>query len=69
VTWVSIRGRDARLEAREMGGGGHAALLLHGLAGTAAEWEETASWLTANHRVVALDQRGHGRSERRPADV
>ena len=50
-------------------GEGPGVLLLHGLAGTAVEWEETAAWLSATHRVVALDQRGHGRSERRPADV
>jgi pimeloyl-ACP methyl ester carboxylesterase len=39
------------------------------LAGTAREWEGTAAWLSGTHRVVALDQRGHGRSERRPPDV
>jgi pimeloyl-ACP methyl ester carboxylesterase len=44
-------------------------LLLHGLAGTAAEWEDTAAWLTESYHAVALDQRGHGRSERRPRDV
>jgi pimeloyl-ACP methyl ester carboxylesterase len=44
-------------------------VLLHGLAGYAAEWHETASWLASGHRVVALEQRGHGRSERRPDDV
>jgi pimeloyl-ACP methyl ester carboxylesterase len=43
--------------------------LLHGLAGHAEEWAETASWLTREHRVVALDARGHGRSERVPGDV
>ncbi len=30
---------------------------------------ETASALTSGHRVLAPDQRGHGRSERRPQDV
>jgi pimeloyl-ACP methyl ester carboxylesterase len=64
-----VTGRDARLEALELGGAGPGALLLHGLAGTAREWEETAAWLTQTHRVAALDQRAHGRSERRPADV
>jgi pimeloyl-ACP methyl ester carboxylesterase len=44
-------------------------LLLHGLAGTALEWQDTAAWLTENNRVVAPDQRGHGRSERRPPSV
>jgi pimeloyl-ACP methyl ester carboxylesterase len=69
VRWVPVSGRDVRLEALAFGGEGPGVLLLHGLAGTAAEWEETAAWLSATHRVVALDQRGHGRSERRPGDV
>ena len=69
MRWVPVTGRDARLEALDFGGEGPGVLLLHGLAGTAVEWEETAAWLSATHRVVALDQRGHGRSERRPADV
>ena len=69
MTWIPVTGRDAHLEALDFGGEGAAVLLLHGLAGTAAEWEDTATWLTESHRVVALDQRGHGRSERRPGDM
>ncbi|MFT2018052.1 alpha/beta fold hydrolase [Streptomyces sp. 796.1] len=42
-------------------------LLLHGLMGRAAHWAETARWLSTRHRAVALDQRGHGRSDK-PAD-
>ncbi|CAM5438545.1 alpha/beta fold hydrolase [Streptomyces abikoensis] len=52
---------------RSRRGGPGAVLLLHGLMGRAAHWAETARWLSARHRAVALDQRGHGRSER-PAD-
>ncbi|MFJ7270923.1 alpha/beta fold hydrolase [Streptomyces sp. NPDC099050] len=44
-------------------------VLLHGLAGHAGEWDATAAHLAPHHRVVAVDQRGHGASERRPADV
>lgn len=40
------------------------ALLLHGLMGRASHWAETARWLSARHHAVALDQRGHGRSEK-----
>ena len=69
MSWVPVTGRDAHLEALEFGGSGPGVLLLHGLAGTAREWEETAAWLTETHRVVGLDQRGHGRSERRPTDI
>jgi pimeloyl-ACP methyl ester carboxylesterase len=39
------------------------------LAGHAGEWAETAGWLTERCRVVALDARGHGRSERHPPDL
>ncbi|GHH47014.1 alpha/beta fold hydrolase [Streptomyces candidus] len=42
-------------------------LLLHGLMGRSSHWAETARWLSERHRAVALDQRGHGRSEK-PAD-
>jgi pimeloyl-ACP methyl ester carboxylesterase len=44
-------------------------VLLHGLAGFAAEWADTASWLSHRHRVVAPEQRGHGRSERVSGDM
>ena len=42
-------------------------LLLHGLMGRAAHWAPTARRLAERHRAVALDQRGHGRSDK-PAD-
>jgi pimeloyl-ACP methyl ester carboxylesterase len=58
-----------RLACRDFGGDGPAVLLLHGLAGHADEWAQTASWLTRRCRVVAFDARGHGHSERLPADV
>jgi pimeloyl-ACP methyl ester carboxylesterase len=43
-------------------------MFLHGLAGRGEEWADTASRLR-RARVVAPDQRGHGRSERRPPAV
>jgi pimeloyl-ACP methyl ester carboxylesterase len=58
-----------RIAGLEFGGDGPPVLLLHGLAGHAGEWAETASWLTERCRVIALDARGHGGSERRPADL
>jgi pimeloyl-ACP methyl ester carboxylesterase len=42
-------------------------LLLHGLMGRASHWAPTARLLAERHRAVALDQRGHGRSDK-PAD-
>ncbi|MDX6329344.1 MAG: hypothetical protein QOI83_1727 [Streptomycetaceae bacterium] len=39
-----------------------AVLMLHGLMGRASHWAGTARSLAPGRRVVALDQRGHGRS-------
>jgi pimeloyl-ACP methyl ester carboxylesterase len=44
----------------------HAILLLHGFAQTSAAWEESAADLAREYRVIAIDQRGHGRSQRAP---
>lgn len=44
-----------------------AVLVLHGLAGSGTEFEPTARALDGR-MVILLDQRGHGRSTRRPAD-
>ncbi|MET8690652.1 alpha/beta hydrolase [Streptomyces sp. NPDC004732] len=52
---------------REAEGSSGGVLLLHGLMGRASHWTGTARWLSERHRAVALDQRGHGRSEK-PAD-
>ncbi|MFD8922463.1 alpha/beta fold hydrolase [Streptomyces sp. NPDC059569] len=51
------------------GPGRRPVLLLHGLAGHAAEWDPLVRLLRPAHRVVAYDARGHGASELRPADV
>lgn len=67
--WRSVLRDATQLAWRDFGGTGPSAVLLHGLAGHASEWEDTAAWLTEDWRVVALDQRGHGRSERSPKDV
>jgi pimeloyl-ACP methyl ester carboxylesterase len=61
--------RGVRLAGLDFGGRGASILLLHGLAGYAGEWRDTAGWLCEQARVVALDGRGHGASDRRPADV
>ncbi|GAA3454475.1 alpha/beta fold hydrolase [Dactylosporangium matsuzakiense] len=44
-------------------------LLLHGLAGAGAELLPTAHALTGDFRVIVPDQRAHGHSTRRPADL
>lgn len=67
--WHQCDRDGVRLSCADFGGDGAAVMLLHGLAGGADEWLDTASRLAARHRVLAPDQRGHGRSERRPPDV
>lgn len=58
-----------RLALWDLGGDGPPALLVHGLAGHAGEWADTAAWLSESRHVFAFDLRGHGLSETRPADV
>jgi pimeloyl-ACP methyl ester carboxylesterase len=48
------------------GGDGPPFLLLHGLSSNARFWARTAG-LLGGHRVIALDQRSHGRSDRPPS--
>ena len=66
---INLARDDVELACFELGGSGPAALLLHGLAGHSGEWKRTAAWLASSRRVVAFDQRAHGHSTRRPADV
>ncbi len=47
---------------RDWGGAGREILLLHGLASTCHIWDLVAPQLAADFRIVAMDQRGHGRS-------
>jgi pimeloyl-ACP methyl ester carboxylesterase len=67
--WYCEERDGVRLACRDFGGRGRCVMLLHGLAGYAEEWADTARELSVAHRVVALDQRGHGRSDRAPKDV
>lgn len=67
--WLDLERDGVRLACRDFGGTGPPVLLLHGLAGHTGEWEQTAARLVARYRVLGLDQRGHGRSERHPPDV
>jgi pimeloyl-ACP methyl ester carboxylesterase len=49
-------------------GAGPTVVVLHGLAGSSTEMIPTATALP-EHRVLLLDQRGHGDSSRRPANT
>lgn len=73
MSWTErVVERDGvRLSCRDWGGSGSGppVVLLHGLAGHAGEWDDLAQVLSPRHRVVAVDQRGQGASERHPSDV
>ncbi|PZR70655.1 MAG: alpha/beta hydrolase [Candidatus Dormiibacter spiritus] len=46
----------------DFGGAGQPLVLLHGLGGAAENWLAVGAALTENHRVLAPDLRGHGRT-------
>lgn len=69
ITRRTVPRGDVDLSVLDAGGAGPLLVLLHGLAGSATEMVATADALTDSFRVVALDQRGHGRSTRRPGDL
>ena len=67
--WLQLKRDGVRLACLDFGGGAPNVLMLHGLAGHSGEWAKTAAALGSALRIIALDQRGHGRSERDPGDV
>jgi len=67
--WHYLIRNGVKLACADYGGAGLPVVLLHGLAGYAGEWNDTAPLLSKSHRVVVPEQRGHGRSERHPADM
>lgn len=70
MTWSerTVKSDGVRISCRDWAGPGRPVVLLHGLAGHAGEWDAIARHLSTRHRVVAVDQRGHGASERLPDD-
>lgn len=55
---------DLRFHYRDWGGSGQPVLLLHGLASTGHIWDLVAPLLVDDFRVIALDLRGHGQSDK-----
>ncbi|MEV4278502.1 alpha/beta fold hydrolase [Actinoplanes xinjiangensis] len=66
---VEVHRPDVVLSCLDGGHGDDVVVLLHGLAGSAEEMRPTATALLPGHRVIVVDQRGHGHSTRRPADL
>ena len=61
-----VEANDLRFHYREWGDPRtrHAVVLLHGYAETSEVWTETAQDLAREFRVIAIDQRGRGQSDR-----
>lgn len=60
---------EASIAVTDLGGDGPTLIVLHGLAGSSREMLPTARALSEDFRVLLMDQRGHGSSTRRPADL
>lgn len=58
-----LAGPAGKLAVLDGGEGGPAVLFVHGLAGEAAHWSSQLLHLWPGRRAVALELRGHGRSE------
>ncbi|HEX6148610.1 alpha/beta fold hydrolase [Nocardioides sp.] len=67
--WGRVERPDAEIWYLDTAGDLPVVVLLHGLAGYALEWGATIAALRTDHRVISIEQRGHGSSTRRPADV
>lgn len=61
-SWLTANGLN--LHYRDWGGSGQPVVLLHGLASTCHIWDLVAPRLAADFAVLALDQRGHGESDK-----
>lgn len=61
---VRLAAWDYAADAKDDGSVRPGVLLLHGLMGRASHWAGTARRLAPHYRAIALDQRGHGRSDK-----
>ena len=60
--WLTANGIN--LHYRDWGGSGQPVVLLHGLASTCHIWDLVAPLLARDFAVIAVDQRGHGQSDK-----
>ena len=58
-----FRNGDCKLHYEEYGQGSPV-LLLHGLGSSTRDWEHQKAALAARHKIILMDLRGHGRSDR-----
>ncbi|MBT99610.1 MAG: hypothetical protein CL902_13445, partial [Dehalococcoidia bacterium] len=60
--WVTVDGMS--FHYRDWGGNGPPIMLFHGLASTCHIWDMVAPILAQDHAVIAVDQRGHGQTDK-----
>jgi pimeloyl-ACP methyl ester carboxylesterase len=60
MTWIDVN--DTRLFVTDEGDGQPALLFVHGYTADSHDWSWQLPHFAANHRVIAVDLRGHGRS-------
>ncbi len=58
-----VRGPAGHLFVDDGGSGGPAVVFVHGLAGSTRQWRAQLNHVRVRRRAVALDLRGHGRSD------
>jgi pimeloyl-ACP methyl ester carboxylesterase len=63
MTASTVPGPAGALAIDDGGRGGLPAVFVHSLAGNSSHWDEQLEHLRPSRRAVALDLRGHGRSE------
>ena len=60
--WVTVDGMS--FHYLDWGGNGQPIMLFHGLASTCHIWDMVAPILAQEYSVIAVDQRGHGESDK-----
>ena len=61
-----IQAKDTTIHYLEWGAGSKTIVLVHGSGLCASVWDMTAKFLAKDYRVIALDLRGHGDSDKIP---
>lgn len=62
-TRLEVRGPVGVLHVEDGGSGGRPVLFVHGLGGSAAQWQAQLTHLRRSRRALAIDLRGHGGSQ------
>jgi len=60
---LNLKGPAGRLYADDGGRGGMPVLFVHSFGGSTAHWQSQLSHLRRHRRAIAIDLRGHGRSD------